>query len=532
MSKECYILAHDVGTSGNKAAIVTPMGDVVGTARSTYEVFFPKAGWAEQNPRDWWEAICKTTREVLATSKVSPSAIAGICLTGQMAGCVPVDKDGNPTRNAISWLDTRSKSVAKRIGSGGLTIGGYNIGKIIKWLHITGGGPSLAGKDFTTQALWIREEEPAVWKNTAKFLSVKGYLIFQSTGKFVITHDDANLTWFMDTRKNRMCWSESLLTALKFPQEKLPNLIKCTDIVGPLTAKAAQAMGMREGIPVIGGGGDIITATVGSGAVREMEGHIYIGTSDWVTVHVEKRRVSPTTATGSICSAHPNKYIAIAEQEVAGAALEWAQNQLYHAELLKREEKTTNLYEIFDKLVAQSEPGAMGLYFLPWMFGERVPLDNPTIRGGLVNLSLTHHREHIIRAVFEGIALNIRWALWAVENKITKHPFEYLKFGGGGAKSDIWCQILADVTQRPIWRMKDPQSVGARGAALIASFALGFIKDYERIADIVPVDQKFAPRPEFADLYDRMFANFKAYYKANKEWYKVVNKTVKSSDII
>lgn len=523
MTGESYILAHDVGTSGNKAAIVTPTGEVIGSARAPYDVIFPKPGWAEQNPRDWWEAICKTTREVLASTKINPSAIVGVCLTGQMAGVVPVDKEGNPTRNAISWLDTRSKSVAKRIGSGGITIGGYSIGRIIKWLHITGGGPSLAGKDFTTQTIWIREEEPAVWDKTAKFLSVKGYLIYQGTGKFIMTHDDGNITWFMDTRKNKMCWSDSLLDEIKFPHEKLPDLIKCTDIAGPLTAKAAQEMGLPEGIPVIGGGGDIITATVGAGAVREKEGHIYIGTSDWITTHVEKRRVSPTTSVGSICSAHPNKYIAVAEQEVAGAALEWAQSQLYHAELLKQQEKTTNLYEIFDKLVAQAEPGANGLFFLPWMYGERSPIDNANIRGGLVNLSLNHHREHIIRAIFEGIALNIRWGMWAVETKIARQPFEYLKFGGGGAKSDIWCQILADVTERPIWRMKDPQSVGTRGAGLIASYALGFIKDFESIADIVPVDQKFTPRAEFADLYDKMFGNFKAYYKANKEWYKTVN---------
>src|SRR5271157_484274 len=520
MSENKYILAHDVGTSGNKAAIVDMTGNILGSARATYEVIFPQPGWAEQDPRDWWAAICKTSQEVLASTGVSPSDISGVCLSGQMAGCVPVDEQGNSTRNAICWLDSRSRDIARRLAKGIVNVSGYGLGKALKWLSITGGAWSLAGKDFTSQAIWVREIEPAVFDKTAKFLSVKGYLIYHATGKFVTTYDDGNLTWFMDTRKGQMCWADKLLAVFQFPKEKLPDLIKCTDVVGPLTATAAEEMGLQEGTPVIGGGGDIITATVGSGAVREKEGHIYIGTSDWVTCHITKRTVSASTGTGSICSAHPTKYIVAAEQEVAGASLEWAQSQLYHAQTLMTEEGTQNLFEIFDKLVATAEPGAHGLLFLPWMFGERVPIDNPNVRGGLVNLSLNHTREDIIRAIFEGVALNIKWAVWAVETKLTKKLFPYLKFGGGGAKSDTWCQVLADVTQRPIWRVTDPQSVGTRGAALIASFALGHIKNFEDIADMVAIDKEFAPRPEYANLYNEKFEQFKAYYAATKEWYK------------
>jgi len=519
MADEKFILAHDVGTSGNKGSIVSVNGKIMGTAREPYEVTFPQPGWAEQDPREWWEAVCKTSQEVIVSTGIDSHEIVGVSFTGQVPCCVPVDKEGNPLRNAISWFDTRSRDIARKTFGGAINISGYGLGRILKWLRITGGAPSLTGIDFPTQLLWIREAEPAIYERTHKFLTVKAFLLYQTTGKFTMTYDDGNLTWFMDTRRKKMCWSDSLLADLHVPKEKLPDLVKCTDIVGPLTSTACERMGLQEGTPVIGGAGDTLGCAVGSGAVREKEGHVCIGTSDWVTCHVDKRLVSPSTATGSICSAHPSKYITIAEQQTAGGSLEWAQKQLYHAQTLITEEGTQNVFEIFDKLVASCEPGAHGLHFLPWMYGERVPIDDAHVRGGWANLSLRHTREDIIRSIFEGVALNIRWALWAVESLIKK-PFPYLKFGGGGAKSDPWCQILADVTQRPIWRVAEPQYVGSRGAALMAAFGLGYIKNFDDISDMVEIEKKFDPNSDLAGLYNKKFDEFKAYYASTKKWYR------------
>lgn len=512
-----YILAHDVGTSGNKAVIVTTAGEVVGQAGASYDVLFPQPGWAEQDPRWWWDAVCESTRAVMTQTGVTPGSIVGVSFSGQMGGTVPVDARGEPTMNALIWLDTRSEPQAKAMTRGLFKIAGYGLRRVLRWLRVTNGAPNLSGKDYTSQVIWVKERAPGVWARTHKFLAVKGYLLLRATGRFVMTQDSANLTWCMDTRTRE--WSDNILAMIGLPRAKLPTLVSCTDVVGTLTPEAAEQLGLAPETPVVGGAGDIVVATIGAGAVREAEFHLYIGTSDWVTAHVSEQCLDTHAATGTIHSAHPDRFLIIAEQETAGACLEWAQNQLYHKELLLREEGSENIYDVFDRLVEQCAPGADGVLFTPWMFGERAPYDDHTLRAGLVNLSLEHRREHVVRAIFEGIALNIRTALEVVEG-LAGRPAEYVRFAGGGAKSATWCQILADVLQRPIHQVQDPQEAGARGAALVAAHALGHLPDFDAISDIVPVTARFAPDPGLAALYDAKFAQFTEYHARMKKWFR------------
>jgi xylulokinase len=212
----------------------------------------------------------------------------------------------------------------------------------------------------------------------------------------------------------------------------------------------------------------------------------------------------------------------MAHQETAGICLEWLKNRvLYHEELLKKEKKVSEIYQIMDELAERAGPGAGGMIFTPWMYGERCPIDDDHVRAGLYNVGLNHNREHIIRAVFEGIAFNTRWAMETLEKLY--HKCDELNIVGGGAKSDIWCQIIADITDRPINRVANPHHAGAKGIALLASMSLGFIDSYEDIPQYITIDRTFKPNPKNRAIYDRLFKEFKNLYKQNKKWFKRMN---------
>jgi len=282
-------------------------------------------------------------------------------------------------------------------------------------------------------------------------------------------------------------------------------------------------MGLRPDTPVINGAGDLAAAALGSGALDENELHICVGTSGWVGGHFKQRKIDIAHYTGCIGSTNPKEYyLGMAHQETAGACLEWLKNNvLYHEAQLLEESETQDVFPIFDQMAAEVKPGAEGLLFTPWMFGERCPLDDDFVRAGLFNVSLQHRREHIIRAVFEGIAFNTRWAMETLENMYK--PVEELNMIGGGAKSDIWCQIFADIFNRKINRVCDPQQAGARGVALLASRTLGYLDSFQDIRDHIGIDRQFIPNPQNRSIYDRLFNEFKNLYRQNRKWYARMN---------
>lgn len=490
-----YILCHDVGTSGNKAVLVSLKGEIKAYVRENYRVMYSKEGYAEQNPEDWWEAIVKTTRKIVD----KPENVAGICFSAQMSGVLPVDEKGRHLMNCLTWLDTRAAGEAERIIGNRLIR--YNLIALIRFLRITGGAPGLAGKDPISKILWIKNNEPDIYKETQKFLDVKDYLIFRCTGSFVTSMDCANLTWLMDTRKGKMCWSETLLKKYGIEREKLPEIKASTDAAGKLTREAAEELGLVEGTPVVVGAGDITSAAVGSGAVMEGEIHAYIGTSAWLAAHLKKRKVDVFHYMGCLCSANPEMYLCIAEQETAGGCYEWLRNNFF---------PEYNFSEL-DEMVKKSDPGSKGLIFTPWMFGERSPLDDHDVRAGFYNLGLDHSASEVIRSVLEGVALNLRWALMYFEKLSGKS--EWLNFIGGGAKSDVWLQIFADVLKKEVRKISDPQEAGAKGAAFIAMIGLGYLKGFDEVKKLTKVEKVFRPIKENSEVYDKLFERFRKIYK-------------------
>ncbi len=517
---EDYILAHDVGTGSDKAAILDTRANLIDHQTSEYEVSHPEKGCALQDPEEcWWEAIIETTGGLLEVNEVEPSEIEGIVFSAQMSGTLPVDEDGSPLLPCMIWLDTRASVQAEEMLSGAIEIGGYDVFTLAEFVWITGGAPGLAGKDPISKILWIRENEPEVYEQTHKFLNVKDFLIHKSTGNFVTSEDDANLTWLMDIRTKE--WSDVLCEKYGVNMDKLPKIKESPEIAGELTPKAANDLGLETGTSVVVGSGDVTSAAVGSGSVGEKETHGYIGTSSWLGSHTSDRRGDLSHYIGSICSANPQKYLCIAEQENAGGCLEWIKNQMYKREMIRYEEKVEEIYQLFDRIVEDVEPGSKDLIFTPWIYGERAPLDDHSVRGGFHNLSLDHSREHLLRAVFEGVAFNLKWALKYQEDLIGK--VEGINFVGGGASSDVWCQIFADVLNRRINKVQNPREAGVRGAAMIAAVGLGHIEKFEDVKELVEIEKSFTPNSENREIYDGLFEEFKEIYWNNKEMYERLN---------
>jgi xylulokinase len=509
-----YVLTHDVGTSSNKAVLMRLDTTIVGLASVEYGLHHPKRGYAEQNPKDWWDATVSATRKLVESTGTKPSEIAGLVFSTQMGGTLPVDYEGEPLMPCMTWLDTRASEQAKKIWQGIIKVSGYNVFALLKFLRITGGGPGHTGKNVICKILWLKEKEPDIYSEAFKILDCKDYLLFKCTGNFVTSRDHANITWLMDTRKERLCWSDSILKKYGINKEKLPQIKKPTEIAGKLTTKAAEELGLSKELPVVVGAGDTPSAAIGSGSVLENQVHAYVGTSDWLACHVSDRKTDARHYIGSICSANPDMYLCTAEQETAGACLEWVKDQFFR-------ENEKEVYELFDRMAANVEPGSRGLIFTPWLFGENAPLDDATVRGGFYNLSLELSREHVIRAVLEGVAFNMKWALLYLE-KLTKRA-DTINLIGGGALSSTWCQIFADVLNRRIKQVHDPKEAGAKGAAIIASVALGYIKRFEDAEKLVRIDKVFEPYPKNVKLYKEIFKEFKNIYRNNQQMYHRLN---------
>ena len=518
-----YILAHDMGTSSNKAMLVTVFGDIIDSTKKEYPLYVPQPGFAEQEPYDWWDAVCETSKNLIQKTGVKPEDIIGVTFSSQMQGLVLVSKEGKPLRRAISWVDSRAGDIMREDIWTFPRFQGYNIFRLIRFLRITGGAPGLSGKDIIGKILWLKKHEPEVIARTHKYLDPKDFIIYKMTGNYIKSTDLAVVWWLLDTRNNRNQWHPKLCKMAGIEMDKLPEVKASGEIAGSITKEAAIATGLLPGTHVFSGAGDISAAALGSGAVENGKMHIRIGTSGGVAGHFTKRKIDLAHYAGCIGSAYPEKYyLGIGAQDTMGICLEWVKKKvIYHGENLKQEYHVDKIYQILDKLVQRVEPGADGLIFTPWLYGERCPLNDDTLRGGLYNIGLNHTRNHIVRAVFEGIAMNIRWALEIMEKLFGK--VEELNFVGGGAMSDTWCQIIADITNRTIHQVTDPQMAAGKGVALLAGISLGYIKTFEEIGQYIKIKNTYYPNSANRQLYDKHFYAFKKLYKQNRKWYAMMN---------
>jgi xylulokinase len=512
-------LSYDIGTTNLKAALLDAKLNILGVTSGTYPIYIPQKGYAEQDPLDWWGGVVKATNQLLRESTIDISKISGIVFSGQTLSTVLIDRKGQPLMRSMTWMDARAAREAKKlVGSGLIKISGYNLFSLLRFLRITGGGPGLAGKDHLPRIIWLKENIPETYRDTYKFLDSNGFMIYKATGKTVISGFDAHLTWMMDTRPGAYNWSTTLLKKYGIESEKLPEIKRSIDIAGKLTSEAAKQLNVPEGIPVIVGAGDVASVAVGSGAVKENDYFLYIGTSDFMGKHMYQRKTDVSHYMGGIYSAIPGMYLYTGEQETAGTCLDWAKDQFFKD---IEKEQLGKVYDEMNEAAGRVPAGSKGLMFTPWLSGEKTPIDNHSIRGGFHNLSIEHNRDYAVRAVMEGVALNIRWAYRAMEKKVGES--EWVNFVGGGAKGKVWCQIVADVLGREVRQVENPSQAGVRGATMIATVALGIYRDFLTAAEGVRITEVFKPNPRKSKLYDALFVEFKKLYESNKDICRELN---------
>ncbi len=519
-----HILAVDLGTGGPKVALVSTDGEIAGHEIEKTGVQLLPNGGAEQDPDDWWRAITTAAKRLLARNLVPPESIVGIALTTQWMGTVAVDRAGRPLMNAVIWMDSRGARYAKRITRGAVSVGGYGALKLREWIKYTGGVPSRTGKDSLGHILFIQNERPDVYRDTYKFLEPVDYLNMRLTGQFAASYDTITGHWLTDNRDlSRVRYVDKLVAMAGVDRDKLPDLRPTGAVLGTILPEVARELGLREDVQVVMGTPDTESAAIGSGAVRDLEAHLYIGTSSWLSCHVPFKKTDILSNITSLPSGIPSRYWVATEQDTAGKCLSWlVDNILYPDDALGSGVAPDDVYDRLNELAAKVAPGSGNLIFLPWLNGERTPVDNHLIRAGWFNASLATERSHLVRSVFEGVALNTRWMQDAAE-KFTKRRFEHLNFVGGGARSPLWCQIMADVLDRPIRQVSDPVLANVRGAGFSASVALGHLR-WDDIPAKITITETFQPDARNRATYDRLYGTFVDLYKKNKGIYAKLNR--------
>ena len=531
MSKK-YVISYDIGTTGVKTCLfeIDSAITLISAAMEGYKLYIMPDGGAEQDPDEWWSAICSTTKTVFSKCDIKPEQIEGISFCSQMQGLVLVDKDGVPVHRAFSYMDQRAKKQLKEGIAYGFKIAGANITKLIPSLLITG-AVALSVKDPVWKYQWVRENEPENFKRVYKWLDVKEYIISRMTDRFVMTRDSAFATLLYDIRKGHEGWSKKICEILNVNPDHLAEIVECTDKVGGLTAKAAQELGLKPGTAVFGGGGDASLIGVGAGSVELGETHIYSGTSGWVSTVVDKSIVDTSAMIAAVLGAQKDRFNYFAELETAGKCLEWVKDHLALDEIGIFLQKThvaespetvyTNLYDYLSKVIDEIPAGSSGVIFTPWLHGNRCPFEDPNARGMFFNVSLDVGKTELIRSVIEGVCFHLRWFLETEDKKI--QTSSVVRFVGGGALSDVTCQILADITGRTVETVDSPQNVGAVGAAVIMAVGLGVLDDISHAKKLIPAKKTFVPNAKNKDVYDRNFAVYKTLYKNNKEAFKALN---------
>lgn len=518
-----YILAIDLGTSGPKVALVTTDGQVLASEVEPTKLYLSDGGGAEQEPDDWWRAIIAATRRITDRDLVPTERIIAVAVTSQWAGTVAVDRQGEALGRAIIWLDSRGAKYVPEVAGGLVRIQGYGALKLESWLRKTGGVPSLAGKEPVAHILFLRHERPEIYRAAYKFMEPKDYLNLRLTGKFLATTDSIALHWVTDNRDiHNVHYDDQLLTQTTLPREKLPDLTRAVDVIGTLLPRAAAELGLDESTKVVGGTPDVPAAAVGSGAVGDFEGHLYVGTSSWLTCHVPFKKTDIIHNMASLPSALPGRYFVGNEQETAGACMTWLRDNVFcRDDVLDPGAPREDTFDRFGELASGAPAGSGKVIFTPWLYGEHTPVANPYLRAAFSNVSLRTTRADMIRAVMEGVAYNTRWLMGGVESFIGRE-FAAIRFIGGGARSDLWCQIFADVLNRPIDRVADPLSANVRGAAFVAAVGLGKLK-VEQISEKVPIEIRFRPNRNNRSIYDELFAAFLEIKKSNEGLYNKLN---------
>lgn len=494
-----YILAHDLGTTGNKATLYDREGKLVGSAFYAYTTRYEHTGWAEQNPEDWWQAVCNSTRKLLAQIPgLRAEEIACITFSGQMMGCVPLDKQARPLRDAIIWADQRSVEQEHWLGA---RVPPEDVYRIT--------GHRLSASYSLTKMLWVRDHQPDVFKSTYKFVHAKDAMVARLTGQFMTEPSDGSSMNLYDLEKGT--WSERIIDAAEIDPAQLPELKRSIDVVGELLPSVAGEVGLAAGTPVVIGGGDGACAAVGAGVWREGSAYNYIGSSSWIALTSPKPIFDPDQKTFTFGHIIPNMFMPTGTMQAAGASYQWTRDQLCPVEVQAAQALGISSYEIINLNAEKSPVGANGLIYLPYLMGERSPRWNPRARGAFIGLTIRHTRADMVRAVLEGVTMNLRVILDAFTKQGAK--IEAMRVIGGGARGRFWNRIMADIYGMPVQRLAILEEATSMGAAVAGGVGVGLYKDFSISEQMNQIAEVVQPDPAAQKAYEKVYPIFEACYK-------------------
>jgi xylulokinase len=507
---ERLVLAVDLGSSALKVGVVSFAGNVIAVEATPLETERLPGGGAVQDASGWWETLCALAAGLLRG--VKRQRVVAVSCTGQWASTVPVDAGGEPLGPCLMWQDTRGAEHARELIGGPLL--GYSPLALLTWIRKTAGMPSTFGGDPVSHMLHLERDEPRIAAAARWYLEPVDYLSMRFCGRAAATPASMSAAWLTDNRHlGRLAYERDLLRRLRLPSEKLPVLVPTGSSLGRIRPELATQLGLDRGVQVVSGIPDIHSAAVGTGSTEEGQAHMTISTSSWVSVPTARKKTDPFHSIATIPGLDTSSYLVANNQEAAGLCLRWLREAVPSATQLSFDELTA--------LAAGAPVGSNSVIFTPWIAGERSPVDDRHARGGWHNLSVQTTGADLVRAVLEGVANNARWLHQAVERFVGRR-LDPLRIFGGGAMSDLWCQIHADVLDRTIERVDDPLHANLRGAALFAALALGEMQRQD-IHELVPVERVFAPRLESRVIYDRLYAEFPRLYKAQRAMFGRLN---------
>ncbi len=493
-----YLLGIDLGTSGTKTVLFTKEGQTVASKTIEYPLLQPKNGWAEQNPEDWYRACANTVKGVLGESGVNPKDVKALAISGQMHGLVMLDENFRVLRPAILWCDARTQKQCDEIHN--------KVGKS-RLIEITA-NPALAG--FTaSKILWVKENEPNIYEKCKHILLPKDYVRFRLTNELYMELSDASGTNLLDIR-NRV-WSDEIIDALDLDRKMFPPLISSIQNAGTITKEAADDTGLAEGTIVAGGAGDNASAAIGTGVCEDGKAFVTLGTSGVVFAHTSKIGIDPLGRVHTFISAVPNAYTAMSCTLAAGLSLRWMRDEFFSYENEEAKKEGRDVYDFMMSEAAKIPTGSDGLIYLPYLMGERSPVLDPQARGVFFGLSARHTKAHLTLACIEGVTLSQRHNLHVLHELGVKS--ENLVACGGGARSELWCQMLSDVLKCSVTTLESKEGP-ALGVAIMAGVACGIFKSIEegcRIC-IKTSDKVHTTNKEVASKYDEIYNLYSFLY--------------------
>lgn len=489
-----YFMGIDISTTSAKALIIDEQGHVLATGSTPQPISQPYPLWSEQHPADWWDGVVSSIRSALAEAGITGDAIQGIGLTGQMHGLCMLDSGGNVLRPAILWNDQRTGKQCEEITE----IVGFE-----RLIELTG-NRALTG--FTApKILWVRENEPEIYQQCAHILLPKDFIRFKLSGEYATDLAGAAGTLLLNVARRQ--WSAEVLDALQIPQEWMPPVHEGPQVTSVVSAEAAALTGLAAGIPIVGGGGDQAAGAVGMGCVNPHNIGVTVGTSGVVFAPLSQYAYEPEGRLHAFCHAVPGQWHFMGVMLSAAGSLQWYRDTLAPS-------------TSYDQLLAEAAsvpPGSDGLFYLPYLTGERTPHADPNARGAFVGLTTRHTRGHLTRAVLEGVAFGLRDSFTLIAN--AGLPADYqVRISGGGARSAIWQQIIADIFGAPLVNVNTPEA-GAFGAAILASVGTGAFPDVQTAAEqLIATGETVLPGSDRVQ-YDDLHTVYESLYPALKPFF-------------